>query len=91
MKDYKEYVDYEAKQQEEGTNQWFEKVYIAIEKVKGRKLTQEEKKKIRNEIEFGDGRNDKWANYFDKSDNQAAINKFAQIQDIIKEESLFNY
>lgn len=88
--DYLDSAEVHARQQEEGTNHWFENVYAAVEKVKGRKLTQEEKKKIRHEIEFGDGRNDKWANYFDKSDNQAAINKFAQIQDIIKEE-IFNY
>ena len=84
---YEEFTDAEERQQEENTKKWFETVYVAVEKKLNRKLTTAEKTKIEHAIEYGG----KWANYFDKSDNQAAINKFAQIQDIIKEESFFNY
>lgn len=82
---YEEYTDYEARKQEEGIKEWHAKVCSAVEAKLGRKLSTDEKKKLEHAVEYG-----KWANYFDKSDNQAAINKFAQIQDVIKEE-IFNY
>lgn len=78
--------DYEARKQEEEIKEWHAKVCSAVESKLRRKLSADEKKKLEHAVEYG-----KWANYFDKSDNQAAINKFAQIQDIITEENEGNY